>query len=552
MRRIFLLILIGVMLVLWGFRIWKMLITDRIPLYHIVVLPHHNLTGKRIDQYYQELHDQYSHFDRIVIISPDHFWQLHQSIETSSAELPEICYLNACVKNSPLIPYLPRNEVWESGIFSLSGRTSEHGIGEHITRISHFFPNTLVTPIILRRKLSPWVEEKRLADIISHLPDEKILVITSVDFSHHVREEIAKFHDLKSIEVLNAGSWKDFSDIEVDCRNCLAVAKYIATSRWKHFFHLSDRTSVDMISGSGSDIENTSHIFWEFSEIESIQSSGVFLFWGDTHWARGFPYLETKISGYRARVLRILYQKYDPKNDPTTKYHRVFSWFDDVIVNWESGLVNSWSCEKSGKLTQMMTDSSMIEYFHTLWITLANVANNHSHDCGKKSFESSVSVFLSGGIMPFGYDQITFRTIRGNHFAFIGINMIEEKVNIQDSEKMIRALTESGNIVIVNIHFGIEYNPKYTKKQSQITHQLVDAWARLIVGHHSHVVGEYELYKGVPIYYSLGNFIFDQSFPETYHGILLECSINSKHTECQTIDILHDPHTYELSFSPRE
>ncbi len=50
-----------------------MLIMDRIPLYHIVILPHHNLTGKRIDQYYQELHDQYSHFDRIVIISPDHF-----------------------------------------------------------------------------------------------------------------------------------------------------------------------------------------------------------------------------------------------------------------------------------------------------------------------------------------------------------------------------------------------------------------------------------------------------------------------------------------------
>ena len=548
MYRIFLLFVVICVLIVWWSSLLRAPEFDALPVYHVIVLPHHNLTGKHIDAYYQNLRTQFSYFDRIVIISPDHFWQLQWPVETSFSDLREICYLTSCVKNLSLPKYLPKNGEW--AIFSQSGKTIEHGIGEHITRIARFFPNTPVTPIILRRKLNIGIEEKDVADTIAHLPEKRILVIASVDFSHHVREEIAQFHDQKSIDVLNSGLADDSSDLEVDCRNCLAIAKYVAMNRWNYFFHLTDRTSVDILSGSGADIENTSHIFGEFTATGRSDPEGIFLFAGDTHWARGFPYLETKISEYRSQALRILYQKYDPKNDPATKYHRVFSGFDDVIVNWESGVDASWSCQKSGKLTQMVTDPSVLGYFHSLGVTLANIANNHSHDCGKKAFASSIPEFLSGGIVPFWYEHIAFRIIRGNHFAFIGINMIEQKVDFQKVEKTIQSLTASGNIVIANIHFWVEYSSWYTEKQSQITHQLVDAWARLVVGHHPHVVGDNEIYKGIPIYYSLGNFIFDQPFPETLRGMLLLCSVNMQHTACRTVNIWHDPHTYALSFSP--
>lgn len=128
----------------------------------------------------------------------------------------------------------------------------------------------------------------------------------------------------------------------------------------------------------------------------------------------------------------------------------------------------------------MVTDSSVIPYFHSLGVTLANVANNHSHDCGKKEFESSISGFLSGSIIPFGYEHIAFRNIRGIHFAFLGINLIEEKENLDQVYTTIRTLTASGNVVIVNIHFGTEYVAGHTEKQTKITHALVDAGARLV------------------------------------------------------------------------
>lgn len=49
----------------------------------------------------------------------------------------------------------------------------------------------------------------------------------------------------------------------------------------------------------------------------------------------------------------------------------------------------------------MSTDPAVFPYFHMLSITMANIANNHSHDCGTELFDGSFDKFLSGGIIPF-------------------------------------------------------------------------------------------------------------------------------------------------------
>ena len=107
----------------------------------------------------------------------------------------------------------------------------EHGIGEHISRIATFFPHATTIPIILRRKLVPGEEEAILADTIANIRDRRILVIASVDFSHHVREDFAILHDAKSIDTLSYGNIADFSTLEVDCRNCLAVSMMVAEKK---------------------------------------------------------------------------------------------------------------------------------------------------------------------------------------------------------------------------------------------------------------------------------------------------------------------------------
>ncbi len=63
----------------------------------------------------------------------------------------------------------------------------------------------------------------------------------------------------------------------------------------------------------------------EISEKDTASGSGVFLFMGDSHWARGFPYYEKKIERYKEKVTQIFYEKYDINNDLTSKYHRLLS-----------------------------------------------------------------------------------------------------------------------------------------------------------------------------------------------------------------------------------
>ena len=68
-------------------------------------------------------------------------------------------------------------------------------------------------------------------------------------------------------------------------------------------------------------------------------------------------------------------------------------------------------------------------------------------------------------------------------------------------------------IVIVSLHWGGEHTLKPVPRQRLEAHWLIDAGADLLVCHHTHTLQTVETYKGKPIYYSIGNFIFDQNKP---------------------------------------
>jgi poly-gamma-glutamate synthesis protein (capsule biosynthesis protein) len=70
---------------------------------------------------------------------------------------------------------------------------------------------------------------------------------------------------------------------------------------------------------------------------------------------------------------------------------------------------------------------------------------------------------------------------------------------------------KSGSFVVVYPHWGEEYKLSVTKTQVDTAHKFIDVGADLIIGSHPHVIEPIEVYKNKAIFYSLGNFIFDQS-----------------------------------------
>jgi gamma-polyglutamate biosynthesis protein CapA len=103
----------------------------------------------------------------------------------------------------------------------------------------------------------------------------------------------------------------------------------------------------------------------------------------------------------------------------------------------------------------------------------------------------------------------------------------------------INQVENSSDLVIVYAHWGNEYQSNSNLAIQTIAHKLIDAGADVIIGSHPHVVQESEIYNGKVIYYSLGNFIFDQYFmPETQQGLLVKMVIDMK---AETIAFIEYP-----------
>jgi poly-gamma-glutamate capsule biosynthesis protein CapA/YwtB (metallophosphatase superfamily) len=77
----------------------------------------------------------------------------------------------------------------------------------------------------------------------------------------------------------------------------------------------------------------------------------------------------------------------------------------------------------------------------------------------------------------------------------MGIDLIEKNPDQEKIKEKIQSLIASGNIVVINIHWGKEYQATHDTRQEQFAHELIDAGVRLVIGHHPHVVQDQEIYK---------------------------------------------------------
>lgn len=98
-----------------------------------------------------------------------------------------------------------------------------------------------------------------------------------------------------------------------------------------------------------------------------------------------------------------------------------------------------------------------------------------------------------------------------------GVAPREEKIIKEDVEK----LRDNVDILIVSFHWGIEESFAIANEQRQLAHELLDLGADMIIGHHPHQFQGIEIYKGKPIMYSLGNFLFDQNDPENQETFIV-------------------------------
>ena len=98
------------------------------------------------------------------------------------------------------------------------------------------------------------------------------------------------------------------------------------------------------------------------------------------------------------------------------------------------------------------------------------------------------------------------------HFPYLPELPSVNQESIDSMLVRIRALRgeDSTAVILVSLHWGQEHTLEPTPMQRSIAHRLIDAGADALICHHTHTLQTIEKYHGKQIYYSLGNFIFDQ------------------------------------------
>lgn len=165
-----------------------------------------------------------------------------------------------------------------------------------------------------------------------------------------------------------------------------------------------------------------------------------------------------------------------------------------------------------------------------------NLANNHALDQGWQGVSETYQNLNNLEFNYFGspdglVDKNSCQIIEKNSLkiGFCGFSMTYSVLNESDLEFLIAKTKKQSDLLIASIHWGVEYEHIANSTQKEIAYQMIDWGVDIILGHHPHVVQGLEIYKEKPIFYSLGNFIFDQYFSkDTQEGIAVGIDFNGQ------------------------
>jgi len=217
---------------------------------------------------------------------------------------------------------------------------------------------------------------------------------------------------------------------------------------------------------------------------------------------------------------------------------------------------------KVGSIYSFRNDPKSIEGLTFAGFDVISLANNHVFDYGREALEDTLLRLKTAGIDYLGagfnekeaYSPI-IKELNDTKIAFLaytnlgpetwkageensGIAWISEN-NLETIKRDIEKVKKESDILIVSLHSGEEYQKTPTQFQIEFSRAFIDAGADLVIGHHPHIIQPNEKYKDGWIFYSLGNFVFDQNFSEeTMRGQILKVLIeNGKIKEVVPINI---------------
>jgi AmmeMemoRadiSam system protein B len=477
------------------------------------IIPHHLMVKEKIAAYFSGLEDVY---DTVILIGPNHYQAGNKDILLSRAKW-----------NTPYGELLPDTNTIDqfNNYFNIDENpfAREHSISGLVPFIKKSLPQAKIVPIIIKYQ-TPLEELNQLAGLLSTMDKEKTLVLASVDFSHFQTSLVSDFHDQQSRGVIESFDFDRIHDLEIDSpASIYTLLKYLETINSQQSQLVFHTNSGDLIGMP--DEPTTSHQLYYFSKGKPSQENIInFLFFGDLMLDRN---VGTKIKEYGLAHLFA---------NLATEEKRFFMGSDIVAANLEGAVTKDgqhylpivpYDFSFNPKLIKTLNKDYYFNFFTT--------ANNHVTDQGHaglaETYKNLADLDIAfAGCPDSEIAECSQRDIQvaDQKVAMIGLSMVYNMFDVDEALSIIKNADTKNDLVIVNVHWGVEYEHNFNSIQQNLAHQFIDAGADMIIGHHPHVVQGMEIYKDKPIFYSLGNFIFDQYFsPDTQEEMGVGVSYNT-------------------------
>ena len=218
---------------------------------------------------------------------------------------------------------------------------------------------------------------------------------------------------------------------------------------------------------------------------------------------------------------------------------------DLAVANFENPAPDAFKYHTQG--TVFSANPRLIAGLKDAGIDYVSLGNNHIGDAGPAGLLQTLANLDKYGIRHSGAGKNSvaahtpaIMTVDGVKVAILSYDTIAKYYAAGTNKPGSAQLTAAGvkadvaaarkagaQLVIVYPHWGTEYSPRPFSAEQSLAHAVIDAGADMIIGNHAHWVGAMEIYKGHPIWYALGNFVFDQTWSEpTSEGLLLDLTFD--------------------------
>ncbi len=489
------------------------------------VVPHHLLAKEIIEDFFEFIAGQEEHPKTIILLSPDHFNCSATKEENSFISVGWDKSVTELEGLSTDIDLLKRMTIDNNIISDRSAVLAEFGITNLLPFIKKYLPQTKIIPILIPESITQEGVIK-FVRAIDQVSNEQTIIIASVDFSHYLPAGAAIFHDTRSIRVLLNCEESEFENIEVDSWQSLYAMRLFAKLRGsENPAIIAHKNSVDFLPCDFNSTTSYFSVVFQKGIAENNFQVETILLAGDMMPGRGIEELMKENSIYY----------------PFLKIVQLLRGVDVVFANLEGPIVENIEDIEETAMDEPKLNfrPEVLEAVKWSRINLLSIANNHIMDRDKEGLEETLywlqryRINFIGAPLPAFAHSIN---IKNYYFAseqslFLAFNRVLPYIDYQ--EEIIKGIEKArqsnpGKIIIVSMHWGNEYQAHSGIDERELAGKIIDAGADIIMGHHPHVVWEIEMVKGKPVFYSLGNFIFDRQFlPETREGLTIGLTIST-------------------------